>query len=68
MGQQRCLPSALAEQVGNGTSALDDWGVSSSPPVRLPWATEENLPTTLDEQRRPDRSGSSLVDNDQRLI
>jgi hypothetical protein len=31
-------------------------------------ASEENLPTTLDEQQRPNRSGSSLVGNDQGLI
>jgi hypothetical protein len=36
--------------------------------VRRPWASEENLPTTLDEQQRPNRSGSSLVGNDQGLI
>jgi TIR domain len=36
--------------------------------VRRPWASEENLPATLDEQQRPNRSGSSLVGNDQGLI
>jgi hypothetical protein len=41
---------SLAEQVGDGAGALDDWAFSSSPPVRRPWATEENLPTALDEQ------------------
>jgi len=58
------MPSALAEQVGDGAGALDDWVASSSPAGQAPWATEENLPTTLDEQQRPNRSGSSLVDND----